>query len=350
MHRSTRSLTRFLVLTILPLSGAAALAGALWAQSTRPATQPAASLPEPPSIFDELPIPEDNPMTPEKVELGRLLFFDKMLSGDGSRSCYSCHLNEKGLTDGRPTAVGSFNKKLTRSSPTLWNIGFQREFYWDGRAGSLEKQAMAAWKGGNMGADATKAVEKIKRSGRYKGRFQAVFGEPASPENVVKAIAAYERTIYCADTRYDRFQAGDGDALTEQERRGHELFKGKAACTNCHVGGLLTDTLYHNAGIGMDAPEPDIGRKKVTGDEKDTGAFKTPTLRDITRTAPYFHNGSVKSLREAVKIMASGGLDNPYLDRENLRDRQLTDAELEDLVAFLGSLECPGKLEKPGMP
>jgi cytochrome c peroxidase len=201
-----------------------------------------------------------------------------------------------------------------------------------------------------MGANPDVIAGKLNRMPGYSKRFQAVFGGPATPERVTQAIASYERTIFCADTRFDRAQGGDADAMTAQEQRGYELFRGKASCTSCHVGGLLTDTLYHNVGIGMSSATPDVGRRKVTGDEKETGAFKTPTLRDITRSGPYFHDGSVKSLREAVKLMAGGGIENEWLDRENLKDRQLTEAELDDLVAFLGALECKGKLEAPRLP
>ena len=307
-------------------------------------------LPTTPPTFDTMASPPDNPTTPEKAALGRMLFFDKRLSGDGRRSCYSCHLNEHGLTDGRPTAVGAFGKPLTRNSPTLWNIGYHRELYWGGRSDSLEGQAMAAWKGANMGANPDQAVRKIADLPGYRKRFQEVFGGPATPDTVVKAIAAFERTILCGDTRYDRYEQGEASAMNEQEIRGFEIFKGKGSCTNCHVGSLLTDTLYHNVGVGMSLKEPDVGRKKVTKEEKDTGAFKTPTLRDITRTAPYFHNGSVKTLEEAVDVMARGGIDNPFLDREKLADRNLTTGEKSDLVAFLHALECPGRLETPKLP
>ncbi len=342
-----------LALAFVPLTLTALTAGALQAQSTRPSTRPARSaapLPKPPVTFDEMPVPADNPMTPDKVELGWMLFFDERLSGDGTRSCYSCHLNEKGLTDGLPTAIGAYEKKLPRSSPTLWNIGWHREFYWDGRTPTMEKQVVGAWTGGNMGAKTDEIVAKLNAIPDYSSRFQKVFGSPASEDNVAKAVSAYMRTIFCADTRFDRHEAGDRKALSEAEKRGHEIFKGKAACTNCHVGGLLSDTLYHNVGIGMKAAEPDLGRGKITKNEKENGAFKTPTLRDISRTAPYFHDGSVKTLEEAVDIMAAGGIDNPWLDRENVADRKLTAAEKADLVAFLKALECPGRLEKPGRP
>jgi cytochrome c peroxidase len=178
--------------------------------------------PIPPMLttYEAMAIPPDNPMTPEKVALGRQLFFDERLSVDGTRSCYSCHVCEHGLTDGLPKAIGAGNKTLTRSSPTLWNIGYHKEFYWDGRSGSLEKQALAAWTGANMGAKADEIVAKLNALQGYKSQFQKVFGSDASPDNVVKAISAFERTIISGDTAWDRYKAGDTSAMNESGVRG----------------------------------------------------------------------------------------------------------------------------------
>ncbi len=309
-------------------------------------------LPEPPAGFDPIPDPPDNPTTPEKVALGRQLFFDARLSVDGSRSCYSCHQNQHGMTDGLPTAVGAAGKKLTRSSPPLWNIGYHTEFYWDGRSGAMEAQAKAAWTGGNMGAKAKvdDIVAQINAIPGYHAQFQRVFGSDATADNMMQAITAYERTFYCGDTAFDRFNQGDESAMSESAQRGWELFRGKADCGTCHAGNLLTDLEYHNVGVGMDASEPDVGRKKVTSEDKDMGAFKTPTLRNISRTAPYFHNGSKATLEEAVDFMLGGGYPNPYLDTENLKKVDVTPEEKSDLLAFLRSLDCQGKLEEPALP
>src|ERR1051325_8479021 len=158
--------------------------------------------PLPPQLktYEAMAIPADNLLTPEKVALGRQLFFDERLSVDGTRSCYSCHVCEKGLTDGLPKAVGAMNKTLARSSPTLWNIGYHKEFYWDGRSPSLEKQAMAAWTGANMGAKADEIVAKLNALQGYKAQFQSVFHSDATPDTVVKAISAFERTIISGNT------------------------------------------------------------------------------------------------------------------------------------------------------
>jgi cytochrome c peroxidase len=312
-----------------------------------PAPEPAAYAPL--SGYTPMVVPADNPMTPEKVALGHQLFFDYRLSGDESRSCYHCHVNEKGLTDGLPVAVGAYEKVLTRSSPTLWNIGYHSEFYWDGRSDSLEAQALAAWKGGNMGAsEPQEAVDRINAVEAYRQQFEAVFGEPATVDNVPLALAAYMRTIIGGTTAWDRYQAGDETAIDDAAERGYQIFQ-EAGCAECHTGKLLTDQQYHNVGIGMDAESPDVGRHKVTGLDQHMGAFKTPTLRDVARSAPYFHDGSVATLEEAVRLMASGGLPNEHLD-QLLVDKQLDDAQIADLLAFLAALDESAVLEEPALP
>ena len=301
------------------------------------------------TTYEPMVIPPDNPMTPEKVALGRQLFFDERLSFDGSRSCYSCHVCEHGLTDGLPKAIGAGNKQLTRSSPTLWNIGYHKEFYWDGRSPSLEKQALAAWTGGNMGAKADEIVAKLNTLQDYKAQFQKVFNSDATPDNVVKAIASYERTLISGNTPWDRWKAGDNTAINRSAWRGWNIFQA-IKCNNCHDGVLFTDQQYHNIGIGMDQKEPDPGRFNVTKKPEDTGAFKTPTLRDIAKSAPYFHDGSAKTLEEAVDIMLAAGKPNEYLDKKNLEQHKLLPEQREDLLNFLRSLTVDCKLSKPPLP
>lgn len=307
--------------------------------------------PLPPGLagYEAMTIPADNPLTPEKVALGRQLFFDERLSVDESRSCYSCHVCEHGLTDGLPKAIGAQNKQLPRSSPTLWNIGYHKEFYWDGRSPSLEKQALAAWTGGNMGAKADEIVVKLNALQRYKDQFQKVFQSDATPDNVVKAIAAYERTIIGGNTPWDRWRAGDQSAMSESAVRGWNIFQ-SIKCNNCHDGILFTDQQYHNVGIGMDQQEPDEGRGKITKKPEDTGAFKTPTLRDIAKSAPYFHDGSAKTLEEAVDIMLAGGKPNQYLDKKNLEAHKLLPEQREDVLNFMRALSEDCKLTKPRLP
>ncbi len=302
-----------------------------------------------PPGFEPVPIPADNPMSPERVALGEALFFDTRLSGDGTRSCYSCHVCEKGLTDGLPKAIGAFGKPLPRSSPPLWNIGYHTEFYWDGRSPSLEAQALAAWKGANMGANVDSIATRLNQIAGYQEQFQKVFGQDATPETITKALAAYERTILCGTTAFDRWQQGDEKAVSESAKKGWEIFRGKAACGTCHAGSLFSDLLYHNVGAGAGSPAPDPGRAKVTQDAKHTGAFKTPSLRDVTRSAPYFHDGSIATLEEAVRFMAGGGKPNPHLDPQ-LKPANLTESEIESLLAFLATLDCPCDLQAPELP
>ncbi len=307
--------------------------------------------------YEAMKIPADNPMTVARVELGKQLYYDSRLSGDGSRSCYSCHLAEHGLTDGKPTAIGAYRIALPRSSPTLWNIGYHAEFYWDGRSKSLEAQAKAAWSGANMGAsgkDGRPSMEeicaKLNQIPSYRKQFQDVFGQDATPDNVAKAVAAFERTIVSNQSAWIRFREGDEAAFSKSARRGWKIFSEKARCTNCHDGLLLTDQQYHNIGIGMKDQNPDLGRYNVTKNERDKGAFKTPALLDISKSAPYFHNGSVATLEEGVNLMLGGGIDNPYLDRVNLKPVKLTRKEKADLLAFLRALNVEYKFTPPTLP
>ena len=316
--------------------------------SFKPEIEP---LPAQLTTYEPMTIPADNPMTPEKVALGKQLFFDERLSIDNSKSCYSCHLCENGLTDGLPKAIGALNKQLPRSSPTLWNIGYHKEFYWDGRSPSLEKQAMAAWVGGNMGVGdkVNEVVGRINALQGYREQFQKVFQSDATADNMMKAIAAYERTIISGNTAWDRYRAGDNSAISESAFRGWNIFQ-TIKCNQCHDGVLFTDQQYHNIGIGMDQPNPDQGRAAATKKPEDTGAFKTPTLRDIAKSAPYFHDGSAKTLEEAVDIMLAGGKPNQYLDKKNLQPQRVLPEQREDLLNFLRSLNVDCNLKKPPLP
>ncbi|MEZ5403336.1 MAG: cytochrome c peroxidase [Bryobacteraceae bacterium] len=317
---------------------------------------------EPPQVggFSPMMYPPDNPMTKAKVELGKALYYDKRLSGDGSRSCYSCHVKEKGLTDGLATAIGAYEAKLTRAAPTMWNVGYYPALYWDGRSGALEKQVLGAWGGGNMGCtgkDGRPGVDdcanKLSDVAGYKSQFEAVFGAgPITKENTAKAVAAFMRTIVTTGDRsaWVRFKSGDQTALSEEAKRGYTVFAEKAKCTNCHDGILLTDMQFHNVGIGMDKKTPDVGRFTVTKEEKDTGAFKTPSLFDVSKSGPYFHDGSVATLEEAVDVMAGGGKKNKFLDTTNLKPYKLTTEEKADLVAFLRSLDATYDIADPMIP
>jgi len=289
-------------------------------------------------------VPEDNPMTAAKVKLGHELFFDKRLSVDGTRSCYSCHQNELGNADGRARALGPGDKLLARNTPTIWNVAYHAESYWDGRAKGLEKQMLGAWKGGNMGVGEPGLAAKATEIGglpEYAEQFKAVFGAvPVTPELVAKAVSAYERTLLCGDTPWD------SGTMSPEAQRGWELFRGKAACATCHSGDNFADGLYHKTGVAV--PESgeggDLGRFDASKADADKYKFRTPTLRNVGKTAPYFHDGSEPDLKAAVKTMAAGGNRKVKDLDSQLLDRSLSEAEIDDLVAFLRSLDCPGSL------
>jgi cytochrome c peroxidase len=299
-------------------------------------------------------VPPDNPMTAPKVELGRLLFFDARLSGDGTTACVSCHRPEHGLTDGRRDAAGAYGVPAGRSCPTLWNVGYQQAFFWEGSAASLEAAIAGVWRyvlaPGRPGqAGVADVAARLDRIAGYRRRFVAAFGEGATVDNVPKALAAFLRTLVADRSPWVRFWAGDGGALSERARRGWAVFDGKAGCTGCHNGLLLTDLQYHNVGIGMRAESPDLGRWGKTREQRDRGAFKTPTLLNVARSAPYFHDGSVATLEEAVDLMAGGGLPNPNLDAR-LEPVALTPSERASLLAFLRELTVDFEIDPPALP
>lgn len=346
-----RKIAFLLVVFVIALTGCGKntepISGTSTSRPLAPKTDP---LPSGLAGYEAMPIPADNPMTPEKVALGKQLFFDERLSIDGSRSCYSCHLCERGLSDGLPKAIGAENKPLTRNSPTLWNIGYHAQFYWDGRSDSLEKQALAAWKGGNMGVGERtgEIVAKINALQDYRSQFQKVFQSDATAENMMQAIAAFERTII-GNTAWDRYRAGDQSAMSESAIRGWNIFQA-IRCNNCHDGILFTDQQFHNIGIGMDQTIVDVGRYEVTKKQEDYGAFKTPTLRDIAKSAPYFHDGSAKTLEEAVDIMLGGGKPNQFLDKKNLQPHRILPDQREALLDFLRAMRVDCTLSKPPLP
>ena len=306
--------------------------------------------------------PADNPSSPDKVALGHQLFFDTRLSVDGSRSCYACHQNEDGNGGHDALAIGAGDKKLTRHSPVIWNVGFLPVHYWDGRAASLEAQATGAWGGGNMGVgkdNLDKKAKELEAIAGYQAAFAKAFpGEGVTAANVAKALAAYERTLICDNTAWDRHTKGDATALNEQQKRGLDLFQGKAGCVACHTPPFFSAAYasptgaYFNVGIGTAGKaeaDVDIGRMTVTKLDTDWAAFKVPTLRNISKSAPYFHDGSVATLADAVKLMASGGIKNKNLT-PLMTDKHLTDAEQADIVAFLGGLDCGKSLDQPTLP
>ncbi|MFO0922894.1 MAG: cytochrome c peroxidase [Pirellulales bacterium] len=288
-----------------------------------------------PRGLPEVKAPADNPQAAEKIELGRQLFFDPRLSIDNSVSCASCHDPKKGWSNNEANAAGVGGQRGGRNAPTVINSAYARFQFWDGRAGTLEDQALGPIANPiEMNLPIDKMVEKVNAIEGYRAQFQKVFGSDVTAPNVAKAIAAFERTVLSGDAPYDRFKAGDKTALSEKGQRGMRLFFGKANCSSCHAGPSFTDNAFHNIGVGMDKAEPDQGRFAISKIVGDTGAFKTPTLRDIAKTAPYMHDGSHATLEEVVNYYDRGGHANPYLDEE-LYALRLTPEDKECLVEFL---------------
>lgn len=295
---------------------------------------------EPPLGLDAyLPAPAGNPLTAEKVRLGRKLFFDKALSRDRSLSCATCHVPELGFTDEEPVAVGIGGQTGSRRTPRLINRGYGRLFFWDGRAGSLEEQVLKPIQNPiEMDLTLEEAVARLRSDERLRADFRKAFGAPPDSDSLAKALAAYVRTIVSGNSPYDRYIAGDRTALSASQRRGLELFRGKAACTVCHLGPNLTDEEFHNTGVGWAEGTPeDLGRYRVTGDPADRGAFKTPTLREVALAGPYMHDGSLETLEDVVEFYDKGGEENPYLDID-MTPLDLADQEKADLVEFLHAL------------
>ena len=275
----------------------------------------AAPLPPTPEGLAELKTPADNPLTPEKVELGRELFFDKRLSKDGSASCETCHIPEKGWTDGTPLSTKVGGAKNTRHSPTLYNVGYNEAWYWDGRSETLEKQIEAAWKS-QLGADPATVAATVGKIPGYKVQFKTIFKADATAENVVQALASFVRTIRSGGSPWDKREKGDKAAVDKAAEAGFEVFRNKTGCAACHAPPAYTDNDFHDTGIGFDKPEPDVGRGKIAKDDKLNGAFKTPTLRSVGTHPPFFHDGSKASLDDAVDFMLAGGIKdkNPNID------------------------------------
>jgi cytochrome c peroxidase len=288
----------------------------------------------PPLGLPAVPIPGDNPQTAAKIELGKQLYFDPRLSLDNSMSCATCHDPELGWSNGEATAKGVKGTRGGRNSPTVLNTAYQTFQFWDGRAPSLEEQAKGPILNPiEMAMPSAEEVEKkINAIAGYRQQFRDVFGADATYDTIAQAIASFERTVLSGDAPFDRYRAGDASALSPSALRGWELFQGKAHCSACHSGPSFTDHAFHNLGISVRSG--DVGREKISGMLGDRGAFKTPGLRDIARSAPYMHDGSLATLEEVVEYYNKGGVANEQLDEE-VFPLELTAQEKADLVTFL---------------
>ena len=289
-------------------------------------------------------IPQDNPLSRNKVELGRLLFFDKRLSKNDTIACASCHLAKFAFTDGRPVSTGIRGQKGGRSAPASLNRVFSSGQFWDGRAATLEEQSVGPFTNPveHGFADHDEMIAKMKKIAGYRKLFTQIFGEDITIGNVGKAIASFQRTILSGNSPADRFDmGGEADALSDSAQKGLELFRGKARCVRCHSGFNFSDEKFHNLGIGWDTNQVDLGRYLVTKNPEDIGAFKTPTLREIARSAPYMHDGRFKALAEVVNFYNQGGVKNPHQD-PLIIPLELTDEEQRHLVNFLHALNGEG--------
>ncbi len=299
-------------------------------------------------------VPDNNPLSQAKIDLGRKLYFDTRLSKDNTVSCATCHDPDKGFSDASPVSTGFHKQKGARNAPTVMNRLFSKEQFWDGRAADLEAQALGPIQNPiEMGNTLQGMVSNIKAIQAYAPEFEKAFGSPEiTAEKVGMAIASYERTVLAGNSPYDRYQSGDKTAMSESAVRGMAIFndKNRGNCVTCHAGFNFTDESYHNLGVGMDKPKPDLGRYEITKKEFDRGAFKTPTLRNITDCAPYMHDGSEKTLMETVEFYNKGGVPNKYLAQE-IKPLNLSDQDKADLVAFMEALtgDVTGK-EKPTLP
>jgi cytochrome c peroxidase len=284
-------------------------------------------------------LPKDSPLTEARVKLGRRLFFDPILSADATVACASCHQPDHGFSSGESKPVGIRGQKIARRAPTLLNRAYGSSFFWDGRASSLEEQALRPIEDPTeMGSSVADVVKRLKADKDYKIQFEAAFDDGISAENLAKAIASFERVLLRGDSRVDRFRRkGEHDAVTAQERHGLWLYESKARCWRCHSGANFTDESFHNTGVSWGKEPADWGRFAVTKKDADKGKFKTPTLRGVLLTAPYMHNGTLKSLDDVVEFYNQGGGKNPNLDAA-LEPLELSEEERRDLVAFLKAL------------
>ncbi len=300
------------------------------------------------SKLPPVPHPADNAPTPAKLALGKQLFADPRLSGSGRLACQSCHYREFGWADTKMLSRRDDGNLNTRHTPTLYNVGYQTAWYWDGRATTLDAQILAAWRA-QTGADPAKVAAGLNAVPGYRSQFNAVWGSDATPENIVKTLAAFFRTFVSTDSPWDRYEAGERNAVSKAAIEGQALFAGKGRCVACHAPPYYGNSSFFNIGLEHGKPNPDPGRFNVTKNEADRGAFKTPTLRSSAISGPYFHDGSGATLKDAVRTMAGGGKPDPNKS-PLLQPTGLSEAEIDKIVAFLESLTSTETWQQPTLP
>jgi cytochrome c peroxidase len=287
-----------------------------------------------------VPYPQNNKLTDEKIRLGKKLFFDPILSRANNIACSSCHDPVKGWSDSDRVAIGDKGRRGTRNSPTILNSAYQHTFFWDGRASSLEEQSLGPIEAHvEMNLNPLEVVKKLKKIPEYQKLFKKAFAkEPISVETLAKAIASFERSIVSGSSRFDKWVAGDNSKLSDEEVEGFQIFLEKGNCSICHSGFNFSDQSFNNVGIDS----KDEGRAKVKKRAFWYGTFKTPTLRNIENSQPYFHDGSVEKLEDAVKICAEGGRDKEAKNKsELLMNKHLSEQEIKKITKFLKTLSEP---------
>ncbi len=286
---------------------------------------------------DSIPTPKNNPLSKEKIELGKLLFFDPRLSQDNTVSCASCHIPYYYWTDRVPKAVGIDRRKGTRNTPTIINSAYLKTLFWDARADSLEQQALGPIEAkAEMDLSAEELVKKLKKIKGYVSLFEKAFpNRGIEKETIAEAIASFERTVVSGESPFDRWASGDENAISEEAKEGFEIFTGDGHCKSCHNGFNFTNESLNNIALGDDDPGAYILNKNLIW----KGSFKTPTLRNVAETSPYFHDGSVHTLEEAVYICGNGGRYKDLKGRSPFfRDRGLSIEEVRKVVRFLETL------------
>ncbi len=301
------------------------------------------------------PAPADNQPNSHRVELGKMLFFDPRLSNDRNMSCASCHNPLLGWSDNLPTARGAKSKSLGRASPTVVNTGYNSIQMWDGRKATLEEQAMGPMESmDEMAMDVKALFVWLNQSPGYRAAFQKAYpGAPIDQKTLSKAIASFERSVVSNDSPFDRWVRGNKQAMSAEQVRGFRLFTdpAKGNCATCHNGPNFTDNGFHNIGLAShDAPNADVGRYAIRPVKSMKGAFKTPTLRDIALTAPYFHDGSSQTLMDVVEHYNRGGVSKNELSPD-MKPLNLTRQEQEAIVAFMRALTtAPRRFVMPQLP
>lgn len=289
-----------------------------------------------PDGFDPIPIPSYNPLTKDKVLLGQKLFFDPILSIDNTVACATCHIPNNFFADQNVTSQGVAGHFGTRNTPSLINIAYHKLFFWDGGSITLEHQVFGPLQNPDeMGLDLASVLQRLDSIPIYQEAFEDIFGESPNLRGLTQALGAYQRTLLSGGARYDSYKTGNSMALSPAEKRGYDLFKDKAGCFHCHKGFLLTSLSFENNGLYIS--HEDSGRARITGLKEDYGKFKVPSLRNVTQTAPYMHDGRMATLSEVIDHYNRGGRD---VRGKNvlIQPLGLDQAEQADLKAFLHSL------------